>query len=59
MDTVSVKTGQAKGCTDSRVTMWHVGKHDVQLGQLHTLGQNTVYPFEWFWRNAQFISQNR
>ena len=36
-----------------------VKKQDVRVGQLHTLGQNTVYPFEWFWRNAQCISQNR
>ena len=37
-----------------------VRKQDVLVRQLvHTVGQNTVYPFEWFWRNAQCTSQNR
>ena len=34
-------------------------KQDVRVGQFHTLSHNTMYPFEWFWRNAQCISQNR
>src|SRR6266568_4505863 len=37
-----------------------VRKQDVQVRQLvHTVGQNTVYQFEWFWQNAQCTSQNR
>ena len=37
-----------------------VRKQDVWVRQLvHTVGQNTVYQFEWFWQNAQCTSQNR
>ena len=36
-----------------------VKKQDVRVGQFHTLSHNTMYPFEWFWRNGHCISQNR
>jgi len=36
-----------------------VKKQDVRVGQFHTLSHNTMYLFEWFWRNGHCISQNR
>ena len=53
-------SAKSMSCTSySLPSRLEVRKQDVQVGQFHTLGHNTMYPFEWFWQNAQCISQNR